>query len=129
MLLADTAIELQNAIVVRNRLFCRRDHHRARSQVLRPAREIGRGVRAAVARPDDDRDALPHGLDGGLDQPLTLVIVQSIRFAEHAENRDAVDSEADHELEEPPPRVEVQRLIIMKGGRQDWNDAGEGHGE
>jgi len=128
-LLADTAIELQNAIVVRDRLFCRRHHHRARSQVLRPAREIGRSVRAAVARPDDDRDALFHGLDRGLDQPLTLLIAQTIRFAKHAENRDAVDAKADHELEEPSPRIEIERLIIMKGGRQDWNNTGEGHGE
>ena len=42
------------------------------------------------------------------DQRLAFLVGQTVRFAEDSEDRDAVDAEPDHELEQPLPRFQIQ---------------------
>ena len=60
-----------------------------------------------------------------LNQSFAFRVVQPVGFAEDAEDGDPVDAEPDHELEQPPPRLEVEALVVVKRRRQDRNDACE----
>ncbi len=119
----DLLVHLDDTIVVGHRLLRRRYHHRVGAEVLRHARQVGCGACAAVAAPDDDRQPPVDDRHRLFDERVPLVIAQAVRLTEHAEDRDAVHAEPDHEFEQPPPRLRIEALVVPEWRGQDGNDA------
>ena len=124
----DLLVQLEHAVFVRHRFFSRRHHHRVGSEILRHARKVDGCPRSRRTGTDDDRHPFGDDRYRALNQGFPFGVVQPIGFAEDAEDGDPVDAEADHELQQPPPRLEVEAFVFLKRRCQDRNDACE-HGK
>src|SRR5262249_24074674 len=78
-----------------------------------------------VTRPDDDREAVVDDRHRGLHQGLALIVVQPVRLAEDAHDRDAVYPHRHHEVEQASPRLQIEAFFIVEGCGEDRDDAAE----
>ena len=115
----DPLVVLDDPIVIRHRLLRRRHHHGVCAKVLCHACEVLCGLRAGMAGADDNRRATIRGRHGRPNERFTFAVRQPVGLAQNTEDRDAVDLEAHHELDESLPRFEVDAFVVMKGRGED----------
>ena len=121
----DLLVHFGNPVGVGHRLFRGRHHHGAGAQVLGHARQVRCAPCAAVTRADDDGNAAFDRCRGAADELPALIVIQAIGLAQHSKDGDAVDANADHELEEPSPRFQIERVVFTKRCCEDGNHATE----
>ena len=68
---------------------------------------------------NDDGNTPFYRRDRRLNERLAFLITEAIGFAEHAEYRDAVDVEPDHEFDHALPRSEVETFVVIEWRRQN----------
>ena len=72
-----------------------------------------------MAAADNNRRATIRGRNGRANERFTFAVRQPVGLAQNTEDRDAVDLEAQHELDESLPRFEVDAFVVMKGRGED----------
>src|SRR5262249_20713501 len=60
--------------------------------------------------------------DRGTNERFAFAVSQAVRLTEHAEHGDPVDLEAQHEVDEALPRLEIEALVIVKRCGEDRDD-------
>ncbi len=115
-------IELDDAIFVGNGFSRGRHHDRIGAEIGGHCRQKPGGGGASGARAHNDGHSLPDHRYRCFDERLPLLVVETVRLAQHAENRDAVDSERHHELEKALPGMQVEAFIVLKRGGEDRDD-------